>query len=329
MNFYLYPSIAFVLGLALAKPIIKALIKLKSTQSFREQGLKSHIEKKSGTPTMGAWIFLIPIFIVGAMIYFNDPDTELLLSYVALFVGTALGALDDVLKILGSNYKGLNSKQKLLVQLLSSVAIAYFAERYLFSAIEFGLPQWLSMPLGFAWAFIVIAGTSNAINLTDGVDGLATSQAMLAFAGLGTMLIIKQDYSLALICFSTIAALGAFLFFNKYPAKVFMGDTGSLGLGMFLGAIAYIAKLEWYLLIFALVPVVETLSVVLQVISAKLSRKFLGKDLRPLKMAPLHHHLELCGWSETKIVLILFCIELSISIIFWGINILCTKSLYY
>ncbi|MDD9897570.1 MAG: phospho-N-acetylmuramoyl-pentapeptide-transferase [Candidatus Melainabacteria bacterium] len=322
MNFYLYSSVAFVLGLAIAKPIIAALIKLKSTQSFREQGLKSHIETKSGTPTMGAWIFLLPIFITGIIIYINDPSTQLLLSYAALLVGTALGAIDDILKVLGSNYKGLESKQKLLVQFLTSVAIAYFAGRYLFSVMEYGLPQWLSMPIGLLWAFVVIAGTSNAINLTDGVDGLATTQSILAFAGLGTMLLYQHDYSLALLCFTTIAALAAFLCFNLYPAKVFMGDTGSLGLGMLLGAIAYIAKLEWYLLIFALVPVVETLSVVAQVASAKLSRKFLGKDIRPLKMAPLHHHLELCGWSETKIVLILFVIQITITGLFCGIKLL-------
>lgn len=322
MNFYLYSSLAFVIGIVIAKPIISQLIAIKSTQSFREQGPKSHIETKLGTPTMGAWIFLIPILITMIMIYFNDPNMRIILTFAAFLIGTVLGAVDDILKVVGANYKGVDSKQKLLVQLVTSFAIAYFSGRYLFASVETEIPSPIIIGLEFIWAFIVIAGSSNAINLTDGLDGLAASLSALAFTGLGILLYINEDFSLALICITVVAALIAFLFFNLHPAKVFMGDTGSLALGMGLGAIAYLAKLEWYLLIFALVPVIETLSVVLQVMSAKLSRKFIGKDLRPLKMAPLHHHFELCGLHEVKILLIFIIIQVLCSGLFLGIKFL-------
>ena len=322
MNFYLYSSLAFVIGIVIAKPIISQLIAINSTQSFREQGPKSHIETKSGTPTMGAWIFLTPILITMIMIYFNDPNMRIILTFAAFLTGTVLGAIDDILKVVGGNYKGVDSKQKLIVQLIISFAIAYFSGRYLFTSYETELASPILISLEFLWAFIVIAGSSNAINLTDGLDGLAASLSALAFAGLGILLYINEDFSLALICITVVAALIAFLFFNLHPAKVFMGDTGSLALGMGLGTIAYLAKLEWYLLIFALVPVIETLSVVLQVLSAKLSRKFLGKDLRPLKMAPLHHHFELCGFHEVKILLIFFVLQVLCSGFFLGIKFL-------
>ncbi len=305
MNFYLCFTIPLVLGIAIAKPFINFLKSLNSLQSFRPLGPQSHISTKSGTPTMGAWIFLLPIFLSLIILYFNNYSISIILVAGALLIGAIIGAIDDILKIMQSNYKGLNSIQKLIIQFIASTAVAYFSSRYLFADINPDLPSWMG-PLmvvwEFIWAFLVIAGTSNAINLSDGLDGLATTLTILAFAGLACLLWFKTEFTMVSIAIIIIGGLIAFLFFNFHPAKVFMGDTGSLALGMALGTLAYIAQAEWYLLIFALVPVLETVSVMLQVTSAKLSRKFLKKDLRPFKMAPLHHHFELCGIHEVMVV---------------------------
>jgi phospho-N-acetylmuramoyl-pentapeptide-transferase len=296
----LYFCLSFLSAIVLAKPIIRFLKALKSEQKFRELGPKSHLENKAGTPTMGAWIFLIPIFTLSALFYLQDSDKDLILIMLAVSVGAVMGALDDILKILKSNYRGLNSIQKLLIQFISSSVIAYASTRACGIAWTAAIPEYI-------WAFLVIAGTSNAINLTDGLDGLASSLCIIAFLALGLVLLLigeRHSYTLTAII---IGALFGFLFFNKKPAQVFMGDTGSLALGMGLGTLAYVHYLEWYLLIFALVPVCETLSVVLQVLSAQISRRFFGRDWRIFKMAPLHHHFELSGLSENQVVLY-FCL---------------------
>jgi len=307
MTLYLLISaLTFVLAWLLGKPIIKFLKQIKSVQSFRELGPQSHIETKSGTPTMGGWIFLIPIIAASLALYYYFHNKEILLLLTALISGALMGSVDDGIKILKSNYKGLSSWQKLFIQFLVSSAIVYFSDRYLFADIGSDLPASLSPFLiagEFLWAFIVIAGTSNAINLSDGLDGLATLLSILAFAALGIVLELQFNFSLVAFSSSVIAALLAFLIFNFKPAKIFMGDTGSLALGMALGALAYLTGLEWFLLVFAIVPVVETVSVIVQVLSAKFSRKFLGRDIRPFKMAPIHHHFELCGMPEVVVVI--------------------------
>lgn len=319
MNIYLCASISFILAIAIAKPFIAFLKSLNSIQKFREQGPQSHIVTKAGTPTMGGWIFLLPIFVVFAMLYFDSQSISIILMAIALGVGALIGAIDDILKILKSNYKGLNSVQKLLIQFIASTCIAYYSQRYLFADINTIFPQWMGpslVTMEFIWAFLVIAGSSNAINLSDGLDGLATTLSILAFAGLGIYLWVQGDYTLVLVTITIIAALLGFLIFNFYPAKVFMGDTGSLSLGMALGTLAYLAKLEWHLLIFALVPVLETLSVMLQVLSAKLSRKYLGRDIRLFKMAPLHHHFELCGMHEIMVLFFFAVAQILVSAIY-------------
>lgn len=324
MNWYLCSSISFILALIIAKPCIAALRFLNSIQKFREQGPRSHIETKSGTPTMGGWIFLLPIFVVLGMIYFDTQSSSVILVAIAIGVGALIGAIDDILKILKSNYNGLNSIQKLIVQFIASSFIAYYSQRYLFADINTSLPQWMGPGLiawEFIWAFAVIAGSSNAINLSDGLDGLATTLSILAFGGLGIYLWIQGDYVLVLVIATIVAALIGFLIFNFYPAKVFMGDTGSLALGMGLGAIAYLAKLEWHLLIFAIIPVIETISVILQVLSAKLSRKYLGKDIRIFKMAPLHHHFELCGMHEVMVLFFFAVAQILVSAIYLWLTI--------
>ncbi len=281
-------------ALIIAKPIIKFLKSIKSIQSFRSQGPQSHLEAKAGTPTMGGWIFLVPIFIFGLLLYLQMKNFVILLVLAAFLVGALMGAFDDGLKILQSNYKGLGSLQKLFIQLLFSLAVAYVSGRYLFTDI---------IAFEFIWAFLVIAGSSNAINLTDGLDGLASLMSMLAYGALAFVFWQQANFDLMYFAIIIVMALAAFLIFNFKPAKIFMGDTGSLALGMGLGTLAYLAKLEWYLLVFALIPVLETLSVVLQVLSAQISRRYFNRDWRIFKMAPLHHHFELCGMPELMVVL--------------------------
>jgi phospho-N-acetylmuramoyl-pentapeptide-transferase len=320
MNPYIYSSLAFVLAILIARPIINFLTRIKSIQSFREQGPESHIIQKSGTPTMGGWIFLFPILILGFIIYFQTNSKALLIGLSAILIGALMGAVDDLAKILQGNYKGMDSKIKLLIQLLTSCGITYFCERYLFAGINPNLPDWTGnffIVFEFIWAFCVIAGTSNAINISDGLDGLATMLSILAYGALAVILWSRGDFYTVTLCLIISASLAGFLFFNFKPAKVFMGDTGSLGLGMGLGCIAYLNKLEWYLLIIALVPVLETLSVILQVASSQLSRRFYGKDIRPFKMAPLHHHFELCGMPEIVVVLGFSAFQLLVTIVFF------------
>lgn len=319
MNFYLSFSLAFVLSILIARPIIRFLTKVKSVQSFRELGPQSHIKEKAGTPTMGGWIFLLPIFVLGAFLYMELQSRGLLIILSAMLVGALMGAIDDSSKIMQGSYKGINSKVKLFIQLITSSAVTYFSGRYLFAGINSEFPEWMSPALivfEFIWAFIVIAGASNAINLSDGLDGLATILSILAYGAIALILWQRGDYYLVSLCLIICASLAGFLLFNFKPAKIFMGDTGSLALGMGLGTIAYIAQLEWYLLIVALVPVLETVSVMLQVASSQLSRKLLGKDIRPFKMAPLHHHFELCGFPEIIVVLGLSAFQLLATIIF-------------
>ncbi len=293
---------SFLAAFSLARPWIRFLRRSKSLQSFRELGPQSHIETKKNTPTMGAPIFLLPFFAVLIFLYFYTAQLEILILFMATLFAAVMGALDDGLKIWQSSYKGIDSKLKLLLQLLASTAIAYFAARNadVSSLWEFGLAA--------AWAFLVIAGSSNAINLTDGLDGLATSIMIVSLLSFGVFLYEYRGTGLegtvyVLMSVALACSLLAFLFYNRKPAQVFMGDTGSLALGMFIGTMAYLARAEWYLFIFLLVPIIEALSVIIQVASAKLSRALLKRDIRPFRMAPLHHHFELSGLSENKVVI--------------------------
>lgn len=300
MELVQYFIFGFLFALAIARPIIFFLKKLKYKQAFRDLGPQSHIETKAGTPTMGAWIFLIPVFFVLVFVSIKSSSLEEMLIASSFFIGSVLGAYDDLLKIVKKNSAGLSSKGKLIIQLLMSTSIVYILGKN-----SHHFEGWPVM-VEYIWAFLVIAGSSNAVNLTDGLDGLAAGVSAASFGALGILLFLTGNIYSAYICFAVVGGLLAFLLFNKNPAQVFMGDTGSLALGMGLGTIAYVNHLEWYLLIFALIPVLESISVMVQVFCAKFSRKFIGKDIRPFKMAPLHHHFELSGMEETQVVR-LFC----------------------
>lgn len=317
----IYFLASFLIAICSAYPIIAMLRRFKSKQVFRELGPQSHIQTKSGTPTMGAWIFLIPVVILSLYLFFKNSNQELLLVIFALISGAILGAIDDGLKIFKSNYKGLDSRYKLLIQLLVTAIITYGSGRYLFSSIlGDGMPSWIAFGLELIWAFCVIAGASNAMNLTDGLDGLATVLSICAFGACSWYFYLQGNFSLLIFASILVAALAAFLVFNFHPAKVFMGDTGSLALGMSLGAIAYVEKIEWYLFVFALIPILETISVILQVASSQISRRFFGKDWRIFKMAPLHHHLEFCGLKEVQIFWLFAFIQFLIIVTFFIFN---------
>jgi len=295
--------VSFVTAFAFARPWIEFLRRSKSLQSFRELGPKSHIETKKNTPTMGGLIFLLPFFVLMLVLYFFTAQNEIVILFCATLFAALMGAVDDGLKIWQSSYKGIDSRTKLVLQFVASTAVAYFAAR------NYGISHLsLEFAITALWAFLVIAGSTNALNLTDGLDGLATTISIVALLGFAFFLFDYTGSGLEgavyfALCVILAAALLGFLVYNRKPAQVFMGDTGSLALGMFFGTMAYLAKAEWYLFVFLLLPIIESLSVIIQVASAKLSRKFLGRDIRVFKMAPLHHHFELCGMQENMVVI--------------------------
>jgi phospho-N-acetylmuramoyl-pentapeptide-transferase len=320
----IYLLLPFIVALVLGSPVIKILKHLKSVQAFRELGPQSHIVEKIGTPTMGSWIFFIPFLVAAAYYYFTHnicPNIPLgkcvsaeefldgdkkqiliaILSFLAAFI---LGLADDALKIFQSNYKGLNSRQKLLLQFVISTAVLFFSGK------AFTL-------IAVIWAFIIIAGASNAFNLTDGLDGLASLQMIAGVVAFQAFMLMRGDWTFFPLSLTLIAVLIAFLVFNLKPAKVFMGDSGSLALGTIIGVMAYLKDLEWFLLVFTLIPVLEASSVVLQVTYFKITKKLYGEGKRLFRMSPLHHHFELSGFNENQVVWGFFIVQVIVSLTFF------------
>ena len=293
---------SFLLTVILAPIGIPVLRRLNFGQSIREEGPQSHM-KKAGTPTMGGLIFLLAIIvstIVVAMIFelFTTQTVVLLLVLVGFGV---IGFLDDGLKVIFKRNLGLTSLQKLIGQIVIAIA-AFLLLRLGSFDTSVGIPYTdISIDLGvFYVAFLIfwLVGFSNAVNLTDGLDGLVSGTASIAFAAFGVIALFNEQADIALFAFAVTGALLGFLIFNANPAKVFMGDTGSLALGGALAMVSVLVKQEFLLLLVGLVFVIETLSVILQVGSFKLRKK------RIFKMSPIHHHFELSGWSEWKVVLV-------------------------
>lgn len=303
---------AFVISLVITKLEIPVLRK-KAGQNIREEGLKSHYSK-AGTPSMGGISIIIGTCIagfLGTLLFGGTIGDELLILLV--FVGFGLiGFIDDYRKVIKKQNEGLTAKQKFGLQMIIAVAFAVFFARYSSFGTEVFIPiADVFIDFGFFYyvfvAFAVLAMT-NAVNLTDGLDGLASGVTALvclffAFAGFmgGAFCRFGGFIGQASETFFFIALAGAclgFLVFNKNPARVFMGDTGSLALGGGVVAAAVVLKLELLLLVAGLLYVIEALSVVLQVSYFKLTH---GKRL--FKMAPIHHHFEMCGWSEVRVVI--------------------------
>lgn len=293
-------GIALLLTAVLMPVFIPLLQRMKFGQSIRAEGPESHM-KKTGTPTMGGLVFLIAIIITAlAVAAFTDLlVTELMILLLVLFGFGLIGFLDDFIKVVLKRNLGLTSLQKLIAQIVIAV-ISFF----LLGMIDFDTG--LVIPFtdiaielsGLYVLFIIfwLVGFSNAVNLTDGLDGLVAGTASIAFAAFGVLAISQDQAAIALFTFIVAGALIGFLIFNKYPAKVFMGDTGSLALGGALAMVSILLKQELLLLLIGIVFVIETASVILQVGSFKLRKK------RIFKMSPIHHHFELSGWSEWKVV---------------------------
>lgn len=302
--------VAFAISVILSPMLIPALHRLKFGQSIREEGPKSHM-KKAGTPTMGGMIFLIAIILTTLIIGAGKGliSTESVTLLIVLVGFGIVGFLDDGLKVFFKRNLGLTSLQKLLLQIVISVA-AYFL-----IANAGGFENELHIPftnydLHLGWVYVLfmifwLVGFSNAVNLTDGLDGLVSGTGSVAFLAYAIIALVQEQYDLAVFAFAVTGALLGFLVFNKNPAKVFMGDTGSLALGGALAVLSILTHQELLLLIIGLVFVVETASVMIQVAVFKKTGK------RVFKMTPIHHHFELSGWSEWRVVLT-----------FWGVGVI-------
>ncbi|MCM8711006.1 phospho-N-acetylmuramoyl-pentapeptide-transferase [Clostridium sp. SYSU_GA19001] len=290
--------IAFFISLALGPILIPILHRLKFGQNIREEGPKSH-QKKAGTPTMGGIIFIAASFITMAILI-KKPSDEAMIALYAFIAFGIIGALDDGLKIIHKKNLGLKSGQKMILLLIVSGILGYY------SAMSFSDGTIIIVPfiqksvnLGKWYVpFIVLyyAATTNAVNLTDGLDGLATSVTLLVMTFFALVSYGLGHYTLAIFCGVIAGALLGFLRYNAFPAQIFMGDTGSLALGGAIATVAMMLKLPLLVIIVGGIYAIETLSVILQVASFKLTKK------RIFKMSPLHHHFELSGWHETKIV---------------------------
>ena len=311
--------ISFAITVVLGMIIVPILRKLKIGQIERNDGPESHL-KKQGTPTMGGIIIMLGIIIVTvtAYIYYKNKDAELahnLLPILGLTMGFGvIGLIDDFKKLILKNTKGLKPSLKMLGLLLISVIFVL----YLIKGVNLGtdtyipiLKQYIQIPIYayIPFAILVILATTNAINLTDGIDGLSPSICTIIITCLTVIATIFEVKEIAVFGAAVIGAVLAFLIFNIHPAKVFMGDTGSLFLGGVISGIALYLKMPLILLVIAIIPVIETISVIIQVTFFKKTGK------RVFKMAPLHHHFELSGWRENKVVMVFSVITLIASIV--------------
>ncbi|PWA13407.1 phospho-N-acetylmuramoyl-pentapeptide-transferase [Pueribacillus theae] len=291
---------AFLIAVILSPIVIPFLRRLKFGQSIREEGPKSH-QKKAGTPTMGGIIILLAGLVTASIAIARASEfstAALLLIFVTLGFGL-IGFIDDFIKIVLKRNLGLTSKQKLLGQLFIAI-VFYFGLRAIGHPTTLNIPGTdLSYDIGLLYPLLIIfmlVGASNAVNLTDGLDGLLAGTAAVAFGTFAVLSWNQSELSIALFCTAVVGAVLGFLVFNAHPAKVFMGDTGSLALGGALASIAILTKMELLLVVIGGVFVIETVSVIIQVISFKSTGK------RVFKMTPLHHHYELSGWSEWRVV---------------------------
>ncbi|WP_019413889.1 phospho-N-acetylmuramoyl-pentapeptide-transferase [Paenisporosarcina sp. TG20] len=295
-------AICFFLTVLLTPLFIQAIKRMKYGQSIREEGPQSHM-KKSGTPTMGGVVFIVSISLttLGVAFYLNMLTTQTIVL-VLVFVGFGIiGFLDDFIKVALKRNLGLTSLQKLIGQIIIAIASFLLLQQGPFATtLSIPFTEW-SVDFGVAYvAFMIfwLVGFSNAVNLTDGLDGLVSGTASIAFTTFGLLALYYNQQDIAIFAFAVTGALLGFLIFNANPAKVFMGDTGSLALGGALAMVSILVKQELLLLIIGVVFVIETLSVILQVISFKTTGK------RIFRMSPIHHHFELSGWSEWKIVVV-------------------------
>lgn len=312
--------IAFIVSIILGFIIIPILRKLKVGQIERDDGPQSHL-KKQGTPTMGGIIMIITMILVvtGAYVFFSlnglNQTANKLVPMLILTIGFGvIGFIDDFKKLVLKNTKGLKPSYKMLGLLIISVIYVVYLTQGLHLGTDTYIPilkTYINLPLiiYIPFAILVILGTTNAINLTDGIDGLSSSICAIIVTCLTLVGVITGVTEVSIFGSIEIGAILGFLMFNLHPAKVFMGDTGSLLLGGVISAIALYLKMPLILLVIALIPVLETISVMIQVIYFKKTGK------RFFKMAPLHHHFELLGWKENKVVIVFSLVTLVLCIV--------------
>lgn len=291
--------ISFLISVIFCPILIPFLRKLKFGQTEREDGPESHL-KKTGTPTMGGLVILASILLT-SLIYVGRYKEIIPVLFMTLGFGL-IGFLDDYIKVVKKRSLGLTPSQKMTLQfIVTGVFIYYYFQVAgldtsikipFVDGIGFVMPPWLFV----IFVFIVVLGTVNGVNFTDGLDGLASGVTVIV-ATFFTIVSLTVNPEMTPITGAVVGSLLGFLLFNTYPARVFMGDTGSLALGGFVAAIALILHMPLFIVIVGLIYLVEVISVILQVGYFKLTH---GK--RIFKMAPIHHHFELCGWSETRVV---------------------------
>ena len=316
--------LSFIASIVISLVIIPILRRLKVGQIERQEGPESHL-KKQGTPTMGGVVMIISILVMSIFMYLQyiKSEPEVAKNLIPLAIVTIgfgiIGFIDDFKKLVLKNTDGLKPAFKMLGLLIISVIFVIYLLQILGIGTETLIPilkEYIKIPMliYIPFAILVMLGTTNAVNLTDGIDGLATSITTIIIACLtviGIVLEVKEVVILgSIICGVNLG----FLLFNMHPAKVFMGDTGSLLLGGAIASMALYLKMPLILLVIALIPVIETLSVIIQVVYYKKTKK------RIFKMTPIHHHFELSGWKENKIVTVFSILTLVLCII--GLNII-------
>jgi phospho-N-acetylmuramoyl-pentapeptide-transferase len=302
--------VSLVLTIVIVPILIPIMKRLKYGQSIRVEGPQNH-RKKSGTPTMGGIVFVLATILTlfvfylfyydGSFDYQIDKYLLLLFPFVSF---SFIGFLDDYLIVVKKNNHGLSAKTKLLMEIIIA---AFFFNLYLRAGYDTSITLFHTR-LNLKWfygvvIFLMLIGSANAVNLTDGLDGLAGGLSGIAVATFTYIAFISEQYDLMIIGGALLGSILGFLIFNLYPARIFMGDTGSLSLGALIASMAILLKQEWLLILVGGVFVIETLSVILQVTYFKKTK---GKRL--FKMSPLHHHFELSGMSETRVVLMFYIV---------------------
>lgn len=313
--------VAFFLTVLMLPRLIKYLHVLKFGQAIREEGPQSHMHKK-GTPTMGGISFIVSIVISLIIAMILDSGN---IQYYILFIYTTIsfsiiGYIDDMLIVVKKKNDGLAPRKKLMLQILFSV-IFYILVTFIYKDINYIHIPGLDYNLNISYLYLIFlvfwqTGFSNAVNLTDGLDGLATSVTIITTSTFALLAYKENNFPVLVFCLIIVGALLGFLLFNKNPAKIFMGDTGSLALGGILAAISVILHKEIAFLFIGLVYILETLSVIIQVAYFKKTGK------RIFKMSPLHHHFELSGYGEVKTVYIFVIIAVISSAIGYFIGVI-------
>lgn len=312
-----YMLIAFCLSAILGKIMIPILKKLKVGQNERLDGPRAHL-RKQGTPTMGGIMIIITIIIITSVYCFLNRESETVRSVIAIMLASIgfgiVGFVDDYKKVVLKNTEGLNPKLKMIGLGIISILYSVYLLKYEqigtatiipFINYELVLPVWIYIP----FILFVMLGSTNAVNLTDGVDGLAGSVSCIMVAALSAIAFKLEFFAVSAYAAIVVGATFGFLIYNFYKAKVMMGDTGSLLLGGVISSITIFMRCPFILVIVAIIPIIETLSVMIQVVYFRKTGK------RIFKMAPLHHHCEMSGWRENKVVAVFSFITLIASVV--------------